>query len=81
MPGSASFLRSAANLQSGGRTQFATVISSLGVLLAVLLISPLLNYIPVAARAAYLISIALRLYNPEQITIARQSTRADAAVF
>ncbi len=81
MPGSASFLRSAANLQSGGRTQFATVFSSLGVLLAVLLISPLLNYIPVAALAAYLISIALRLYNPEQILIARRATQADAAVF
>ena len=81
MPGSASFLRSAANLQSGGRTQFATVFSSLGVLLAVLLISPLLNYIPVAALAAYLISIALRLYNREQILIARRATQADAAVF
>lgn len=81
MPGSASFLRSAATLQSGGRTQFATVFSSLGVLLAVLLISPLLNYIPVAALAAYLMHIAFRLINPEQIQIARRATRADAAVF
>lgn len=81
MPGSASFLRSAANLQSGGQTQFATVISSGFILILVLLISPLLNYIPVAALAAYLISIALRLFNPGQILIARRSTRADAAVF
>ncbi len=81
MPGSASFLRSAANLQSGGRTQFATVFSSAGVLLAVLVIFPLLNYIPIAALAAYLINIAFRLFNPEQIMIARRSTRADAAVF
>lgn len=81
MPGSASFLRSAANLQSGGRTQFSAVFGSIGVLLAVLLVSPLLNYIPVAALAAYLINIALRLFNPEQILIARRATRADAAVF
>ena len=81
MPGSASFLRSATNLASGGRTQFATIISSIGVLFAVLLLSPLLNYIPIAALAAYLISIAVRLFNPVQITIARRSTRADAAVF
>lgn len=81
IPGSASFLRSAANLQSGGRTQLATVFSSLGVLLAVLLISPLLNYIPIAALAAYLISIALRLFKPDEIRIARRVTRADAAVF
>jgi SulP family sulfate permease len=81
MPGSASFLRSAANLQSGGRTQFATVISSGFILGLVLLISPLLNYIPIAALAAYLISIALRLFQPDQILVARRSTRADAAVF
>ena len=81
MPGSASFLRSATNLASGGRTQFATIISSIGVLFAGLLLSPLLNYIPIAALAAYLISIAFRLFNPAQITIARRSTRADAAVF
>lgn len=81
MPGSASFLRSAANLQSGGRTQLSTVFSSLGVLLAVLLVSPLLNYIPIAALAAYLINIACRLFNPGQILIARRATRADAAVF
>jgi SulP family sulfate permease len=81
MPGSASFLRSAANLQSGGRTQLATVFSSIGVLVAVLVISLLLNFIPIPALAAYLISIALRIFNLEQITIARRATRADAAVF
>ncbi len=81
MPGSASFLRSAANLQSGGRTQLATVFSSLFVLGLVLLISPLLNFIPISALAAYLISIALRLFDPAQIRIARRATRADAAVF
>lgn len=81
MPGSASFLRSATNHQAGGRTQFATIVGSIGVLLAVILIYPLLNDIPVAALAAYLISIALRLFNPDQIMIARRSTRADAAVF
>jgi SulP family sulfate permease len=81
MPGSASFLRSAANLQSGGRTQFATIFSCLGVLGAILVISPLLNHIPVAALAAYLITIALRLFNPAQILIARRATRSDAAVF
>jgi SulP family sulfate permease len=81
MPGSASFLRSAANLQSGGHTQFASIFSSGFILLLVLLIAPLLNYIPVAALAAYLISIALRLFNPAQILIARRATRADAMVF
>ena len=52
-----------------------------GVLGAILAISPLLNHIPIAALAAYLITIAARLFNPAQILIARRATRSDAAVF
>lgn len=81
MPGSASFLRSATQLQSGGRTQFATVLASVGVLATVIVISPVLNHIPVAALAAYLVAIALRLIRPHDIMVARRATRADAAVF
>ncbi len=81
MPGSASFLRSAANLQSGGRTQLATAFSCGFILLLVLLFSPLLNFIPVATLAAYLVTIAFRLINPQQVAVARRATRSDAAVF
>ncbi len=81
MPGSASFLRSAANLHSGGRTQWAVVAGSLFVLAIVLVISPVLGQIPIAAIAAYLIVVAARLFQPTQIFLVRHSTRADAAVF
>ncbi|HQY05745.1 MAG TPA: SulP family inorganic anion transporter [Lacunisphaera sp.] len=81
MPGSASFLRSATNLQSGGLTQFATIMGCGFILLIILLISPLLNFIPVAALAAYLIFIALRLFKLKDIAVARSATRGDAAVF
>jgi len=81
MPGSASFLRSAANFQSGGVTQLATGIGSFGVLVIVMLITPFLNYIPVATLAAYLVAIAARLFNLKQIAVARRPTRSDAAVF
>lgn len=80
LPGSASFLRSAANLQAGGRTQLAAVCSALA-LAGVLAILPLLNFAPVAALAAYLITIAARLFNRQHISIVRRATRADAAVF
>lgn len=80
-PGSASFLRSAAGLQAGGRTQWAVIIGSVIVLLLVLLLSPLLAYIPIAAIAAYLILIAIRLFQPEQIFTVRRATRGDALVF
>lgn len=81
MPGSGSFLRSAAGLQNGARTQWAVILSSGIVLLAVLLLSPLLAYLPIAAIAAYLIVIALRLIQPAQILIVRRATSADAMVF
>jgi SulP family sulfate permease len=80
-PGSASFLRSAANLQSGGRTQWSVVASGVFVLLIVVAISPVLAYIPIAAIAAYLVVIAVRLFQPSQIFLVRHSTSADAAVF
>ena len=80
-PGSASFLRSAANLQSGGRTQWSVVASGVFVFLIVVAISPVLAYIPIAAIAAYLVVIAVRLFQPSQIFLVRHSTSADAAVF
>ena len=81
MPGSASFLRSAAGLQAGARTQWAVIIGSGVVLLLVLALAPLLAYLPIAAIAAYLIVIAIRLFQPAQIFIVRRATRADALVF
>ena len=78
MPGSASFARSAANFQSGARTQVAGVLSSLIVLTFVLLFAPLVNHIPVAALAAALIRIGWNIVDREQIRIAARSTRSDA---
>ncbi len=81
MPGSASFLRSAAGQQAGARTQWAVIAGSGIVLLVLLALAPLLAYIPIAAIAAYLITIAIRLFQPAQIFIVRRATRADAMVF
>lgn len=81
MPGSASFLRSSAVIESGGRTQWAVIAGSIAVLLLVLALSPFLGYLPISAIGAYLIVIAARLIQPEQIRIVRRSTRADAMVF
>jgi sulfate permease, SulP family len=81
MPGSASFVRTATNYQSGGRTQMAAVFSSFFVAGIVLLFAPFANYIPVASLAGMLIFIAIRMINLEQILIAVNSTRSDAVVF
>lgn len=81
MPGSASFARSAANLQSGARTQAATVMSSLLILGSLVFFTPVLDFLPVPALAAYLIWLGFQIINWEQIFIAIRSTRSDAAVF
>jgi SulP family sulfate permease len=81
MPGSSSFIRSAVNYQAGGRTQLSSVLSSACVLAIVAVISAFANYIPIAAIAALLIMVAIRLINLEQIRIAVRATRSDAIVF
>lgn len=80
-PGSSSFSRSAVNLQSGAATQLSSMLSSVGVLLVMLFVTPIINYIPVAALAALLMRVGYRLINRAQIRIATHSTRSDAIVF
>lgn len=81
MPGSASFARSAANYQSGGRTQISSLLSSVIVLGALFFVTPIINFIPVASLAAHLIRISFKMINLEQIRIACTATRSDAVVF
>lgn len=81
MPGSASFARSGANFQSGARTQFAALMSSLIVLCALFFLTDLINHIPVPSLAAHLIRIGLKMQNREQVRIAWRSTPSDAIVF
>ncbi|WP_404420563.1 SulP family inorganic anion transporter [Nibricoccus sp. IMCC34717] len=81
MPGSASFARSASNLQSGGRTQVSSLLSSVMVLGALFFVAPVINFMPIPSLAAHLIRIGLRLINREQIRIAMRSTGSDVIVF
>jgi SulP family sulfate permease len=81
VPGSSSFARSAVNYQSGAATQLASMLSSLVVILILLFVTPIFNYIPVAALAAHLIRVGFKMINTHQIKIACRSTRSDLIVF
>ncbi|MBS0633556.1 MAG: SulP family inorganic anion transporter [Verrucomicrobia bacterium] len=81
VPGSSSFARSAVNFQSGARTQMASILSSFVVLFVLLFVTPVFNYIPIAALAAHLIRVGVKMINFHQIRIACRSTRSDAVVF
>jgi SulP family sulfate permease len=80
-PGSSSFTRSAVNYQSGAASQLSVMFSSIGVLLVLLFVTPIFNYIPVAALAAYLLRVGYRLISRHQIRVAVGATRSDAVVF
>jgi SulP family sulfate permease len=81
VPGSSSFARSAVNFQSGAVSQVSSMLSSVVVLLVLLFVTPIFNFIPVAALAAHLIRVGVRMINRHQIRISCRSTRSDAAVF
>ncbi len=81
VPGSSSFARSAVNFQSGAVSQLSSMLSSVVVLLVLLFVTPVFNFIPIAALAAHLIRVGIKMINRHQIRIACHSTRSDAVVF
>lgn len=80
-PASSSFTRSAVNYQSGATSQLSSMFSSVVVLLILFLVTPVFNYIPVAALAAHLMRVGVRLINRSQVRVSLRSTRSDAVVF
>jgi SulP family sulfate permease len=80
-PGSSSFTRSAVNYQSGATSQFSSMFSSVMVLVILLFVTPVFNYIPIAALAALLMRVGYKLINKPQIRVSVYSTRSDAVVF
>ncbi len=81
VPGSSSFARSAVNFQSGARTQVSSMLSSAVVLLVLTFVTPVFNFIPVAALAAHLIRVGTKMINWHQIRISCRSTPSDLVVF
>ena len=81
VPGSSSFARSAVNFQSGAATQLSSMLSSVVVFAVLLFVTPVFNFIPIAALAAHLIRVGLKMLNRHQIRVCCRSTRSDLAVF
>ena len=81
VPGSSSFARSAVNFQSGARTQLSSMLSSLVVLGVLAFVTPVFNFIPIAALAAHLIRIGFKMISWHQIRVSCRSTPSDLVVF
>ena len=58
IPATGAIARTATNIRSGGRSPFAAITHALTVLMAVLVLAPLIGYLPMAALAALLLLVA-----------------------
>jgi SulP family sulfate permease len=73
--------RTATSVRSGARSPLAAVFHSLFVLAAVLLLAPLLGYLPMAALAALLLLVAWNMSESEHfVHLVRVAPRSDVAV-
>ncbi len=81
MPASGSFLRSAVLLESGGATQIASIIASLGLGAGLLIFSPLAGLIPIPAVASMLVLVSLQMVNLATVRTVVRATKADSIVF
>lgn len=79
-PVSGSFSRTAINYSSGAKTGISSVISSLGVIIALLFLTPLLTHIPKAALAALVISAVMLLFHPGEVFSIWKMNRNDGIV-
>lgn len=77
-PTSSSFSRSAINLYAGARTGWATVVSVVVVLLALLLFTPVLRHVPQAVLAAIVVVAVLGLLKPREFARLWRLSRAEA---
>lgn len=58
LPATAAIARTAANVRSGGSMPLASVVHGLFILVSILVLAPLLSYIPMASMAALLLMVA-----------------------
>ncbi|MFW5870711.1 MAG: SulP family inorganic anion transporter, partial [Candidatus Sumerlaeota bacterium] len=79
-PGSGSFVRTALNYQSGGRTRMSAVFSAVATALAILLLAPVANFIPTASLAGLLIIIAYSMVQKHRLLLAMRTSRNSCIV-
>lgn len=79
-PSSGSFSRSAINFATGAKTGVASVFTSLAVIVTLLLLTPMLTYIPKAALAALVINAVLMLFHPREVLNLWRVNRYDGIV-
>lgn len=79
-PTSSSFSRSALNLYAGAQTGWATVISVFVILLALLVLTPVLAYVPQSVLSAIVIAAVLGLLKPQAFVRLLKVNRVEGVI-
>jgi SulP family sulfate permease len=79
-PTSSSFSRSALNIYAGARTGWATVVSVAVVVIALLLFTPALRYVPQAVLAAIVLVAVVGLLKPRRFAHLWRVSRVEATI-
>ena len=79
-PSSGSFTRSGVNFASGAVTPMAAVFSGFFLILILLLVAPLMKFVPIAAMAGLIFLVAIRLINIGQIKHILQTSRTEVVI-
>ena len=81
IPATGAIARTATNFRSGGRTPFASMVHALTLLLIVLMLAPLIAYVPMASLAALLLLVAWNMSEVDHFFhTVRVAPRSDVAV-
>jgi sulfate permease, SulP family len=81
IPATGAIARTATNVRSGARSPVASIVHALTVLVAVIVLAPLIGYLPMAGLAALLLLVAWNMSEVKHaIHILRVAPRSDALV-
>ena len=81
LPMTGVIVRSSANVNSGGKTRWSTIMHGFWLLIFVAALPSVLEYIPRAALGALLVYIGFKLLNVKQFKTLWQANRSDAMIF
>lgn len=79
--GSGSFTRSGVNYSAGAKTPLSAIFAALLLMSIVLLVAPLMAYLPIAAMGGVILVVAYNLIDTHHIKQALKYSRSEAAVF
>jgi SulP family sulfate permease len=80
LPASASFNRSGANYEAGARTPLAAVFAAVSLVAIVLVVAPLVAFLPIASMAAILLLVAAGLFDVASMRTILRTSRSEAGV-